>query len=32
MTQIIKRDGSNAPFDKEKIVMAINKAFIEVDH
>ena len=32
MTQIIKRDGSNAPFNKEKIVMAINKAFIEVDH
>lgn len=32
MTQIIKRDGSKVPFDKEKIITAINKAFLEVDH
>lgn len=31
MIQISKRDGSIVPFDKEKIVNAINKAFIEVD-
>ena len=31
MTQIIKRDGSKVPFDKEKIITAINKAFLEVD-
>ena len=28
---IIKRDGTKVPFDKEKIIKAINKAFIEVD-
>jgi ribonucleoside-triphosphate reductase len=28
---VIKRDGTAVPFDKEKIVNAINKAFIEVD-
>ena len=28
---IIKRDGTKVPFDKEKIINAINKAFIEVD-
>jgi transcriptional regulator NrdR family protein len=28
---IIKRDGTKVPFDKEKIISAINKAFIEVD-
>lgn len=32
MTQIIKRDGHSVDFDKEKIVAAINKAFLEVDH
>ena len=31
MVYIIKRDGSKAPFDKTKIINAINKAFIEVD-
>ena len=31
MIQISKRDGSIVPFNKEKIVNAINKAFIEVD-
>jgi len=29
--QIIKRDGSRVPFDKEKIIQAITRAFIEVD-
>lgn len=29
--QVIKRDGSLAPFDVNKIVDAINKAFLEVD-
>lgn len=28
---IIKRDGTKVPFDKNKIINAINKAFIEVD-
>ena len=28
---IIKRDGTQVPFDKEKIIEAIKKAFIEVD-
>ena len=31
MLQVIKRDGQLAPFDKEKIVRAINAAFIDVD-
>lgn len=26
-----KRDGADTPFDKDKIIVAINKAFIEVD-
>lgn len=29
--EIVKRDGSHVPFDKEKIVQAILRAFIEVD-
>lgn len=29
--EIVKRDGSRVPFDKEKIVQAILRAFIEVD-
>ena len=28
---IIKRDGTKVPFDKEKIIKAINNAFLEVD-
>ena len=28
---VIKRDGTEAPFDKQKIINAINKALIEVD-
>ena len=28
---IVKRDGSLATFDEEKIISAINKAFIDVD-
>ena len=28
---VIKRDGTKVPFNKEKIINAINKAFIEVD-
>ena len=28
---IIKRDGTKVPFDREKIIEAINKAFLEVD-
>ena len=28
---IIKRNGEVVPFDKDKIIAAINKAFIEVD-
>jgi hypothetical protein len=31
MTFIQKRNGICVPFDKEKIIIAINKAFIEVD-
>lgn len=31
MVYIVKRDGSLALFNKDKIVIAINKAFIEVD-
>ena len=29
---VIKRDGSQVPFEKDKIVDAINKAFLEVDN
>ena len=32
MVQIIKRDGTKVPFDKDKIILAINRAFIEVDN
>jgi len=28
---VIKRDGTIVPFDKEKIIKAINKAFLDVD-
>lgn len=28
---IIKRNGLEAPFDRTKIIDAVNKAFIEVD-
>ena len=31
MVQILKRDGTLVPFDKDKIIVAINKAFIDVD-
>ena len=31
MNYIVKRNGNVVPFDKDKIVQAINKAFIEVD-
>ena len=31
MSVIIKRDGSKVPFDKQKIINAINAAFTEVD-
>ena len=31
MNYIIKRNGNIVPFDRNKIVQAINKAFIEVD-
>lgn len=31
MVYIIKRDGSCVPFNKDKIIVAINKALIEVD-
>lgn len=31
MVEIIKRDGAKAHFNKNKIVVAINKAFIDVD-
>jgi ribonucleoside-triphosphate reductase len=31
MLNIIKRDGTLVPFDKQKVIDAINKAFIEVD-
>ena len=29
--KVIKRDGAIVPFDMEKIIVAINKAFVEVD-
>lgn len=29
--KVIKRDGAIVPFDIEKIIVAINKAFVEVD-
>lgn len=32
MTEVIKRDGSLQPFDKQKIIDSINKAFIETRH
>lgn len=32
MVYIKKRDGQQVLFDKDKIIVAINKAFIEVDH
>lgn len=32
MVQIIKRNGSIIPFNKDKIIIAINKAFLEVDN
>ena len=28
---IVKRDGTQVPFDKQKIVNAINSAFLDVD-
>ena len=28
---IVKRDGTQVQFDRDKIINAINKAFIEVD-
>lgn len=31
MVQIVKRDGTLVPFNKDKVVVAINKAFIDVD-
>lgn len=31
MILVIKRDGTKVPFDKQKIIDAINKAFIEID-
>ena len=31
MVEIIKRDGTKVPFNKDKIIIAINKAFIDVD-
>ena len=31
MKQVIKRDGKKVKFDKEKIINAIEKAFLEVD-
>ena len=31
MIYIVKRNGSKVPFDKEKVITAINKAFLEVD-
>ena len=31
MIQILKRDGTLVPFNKDKIIVAINKAFIDVD-
>ena len=32
MVYIIKRDGTKVPFNKDKIVIAINKAFLDVDN
>jgi len=31
MIKVVKRDGTEVPFDKQKIINAINAAFIEVD-
>ena len=31
MKQVIKRNGKKVKFDKEKIINAIEKAFLEVD-
>ena len=31
MIVVEKRDGTHVPFDKQKIINAINKAFVEVD-
>ena len=31
MIEVVKRDGTRVPFDKQKIINAINGAFIEVD-
>ena len=31
MNKVIKRDGTLVPFDEQKIINAINKAFLEVD-
>ena len=31
MVEIVKRDGTRNPFNKNKIIVAINKAFLEVD-
>ena len=28
---VIKRDGTKVPFDKQKVINAINKALLEVD-
>jgi ribonucleoside-triphosphate reductase len=32
MVYIVKRDGTKVPFNKDKIVIAINKAFLDVDN
>lgn len=31
MVIVLKRNGDYVPFDKNKIILAISKAFIEVD-
>ena len=31
MYKVLKRDGTTVDFNKEKIINAINKAFVEVD-
>lgn len=31
MTTVLKRNGDYVPFDKNKIIAAISKAFLEVD-
>ena len=31
MVLVQKRNGTKVPFDKQKIIDAINKAFIEID-